>query len=61
MRGAIATTGVTWKITAIGYRDNSISFDCENNIARDIAKNDAIENAMIVILRVTKAEEKRSL
>ena len=56
MSGAIATTGVTWRITAYGKRLSSISLDWVKRIAMSTPATVATSRAAPVIVSVTRSE-----
>jgi hypothetical protein len=56
MSGAIATTGVTCRITAYGKKDSSIHFDCANSTAISTPSTVAAVSAASVIRIVTMSE-----
>ena len=56
MSGAIATTGVTWRITAYGNSERSIQRDWVKRIAMSTPATVATRSAAPVIASVTSSE-----
>ena len=54
--GAIATIGVTWRITAYGNRLSSTSLDCVKRIEMSTPATVATSSAAPVIAKVTRSD-----